>query len=141
MPADLEKPDVVGVAEVAEICGVEVPRVWRWRQAHRLPEPAADLGATGVWERDIIERFARGEEVSNGRKLKLMGIKEAADYLGVDKSQIGRWRRAGAFPAPCLDRYDEKTEPTGLRAGPLWWEKQIRAFKQVRDGRSRRRAS
>lgn len=151
--AAAEKPDVVGAVETAEICGIEVERISRWRAGGKLPPPAADLRATPVWERSTVTAVAAGEANGRVKKLPLMGLHEAAAYLvgltGLEqdkasktkldgsKRQISRWRAAGTFPEPCLDRFHEKDEPTGLHATPLWWKSQIVEFK--RDLTARRR--
>lgn len=118
-------PDVVGASEAAEILGVEKQRISRWRDSGRLPEPAADLRSTPVWRRTTIETIARGDSARTEAMLNLLGVAEAAAMLGVDRSQIGRWRRAGRFPAPVLE----------LAAGPLWWVEQIEEFERHRPRR------
>jgi transcriptional regulator with XRE-family HTH domain len=96
-----------------------------------MPETVADLAATPVWLRISIEAMKRGESLPPVKKLPLVGLSEVAEICGVDKSQIGRWRRAGTFPEPCLDRRSA-AEPNGLSAGPLWWRSDITAFKRKR---------
>jgi hypothetical protein len=54
---------------------------------------------------------------------ELFSTSEAAAECGVDKSQIGRWRRAGAFPKPLVK----------LAAGPVWEPHTIRAFRAARE--------
>jgi phage terminase Nu1 subunit (DNA packaging protein) len=118
--------DPVGTAEAAEILKVEVQRITRWRKNGKLPTPARELAATAVWHREDIEWVAGGgdpKDAPNGKRLpSLLGLSEAADELGVNKSQIGRWRRAERFPAPNFE----------LTAGPLWWRKDIKAWEKNR---------
>jgi hypothetical protein len=58
--------DLLGVAEVAELLGVESQRISRWRQRGvvlpdgrrvRFPEPVQVLRATPIWRRADIERL------------------------------------------------------------------------------------
>lgn len=114
-----DSPDVVGTSEAAEILGVSVPMITRYRKQGRLPKPVALLAATDVWMREDIKNRADG---AGRRKLALVGTKEVADLLDVDRSQIGRWRRAGKFPEPCVE----------LVAGPLWWARDIKAWARKR---------
>jgi predicted DNA-binding transcriptional regulator AlpA len=47
--------DLVGTAEVAEILGVERPRIGRWIGKGQMPMPVMILRATPVWRRRDIE--------------------------------------------------------------------------------------
>ena len=140
-----EKPDVVGTAEAADILGVEVPRITRWRIGGKMPKWAAWTAATPVWHRADIEamrdRAGRDNtaDLPFSGVLDLVGTAECSEIIDVNKSQIGRWRRAGQFPEPCLDRRSD-AEPAGLKGGPLWWREDVRAFKRARDAAKRRRA-
>ena len=58
--------DLLGVAEVAEVLGVEGQRIPRWRQRGvvlpdgrrvKFPEPVRVLRATPIWRREDIERL------------------------------------------------------------------------------------
>lgn len=119
----MKNPNVVGTAEAAEILGKVVQVVSRYAKEGRMPEPAAELAATPLWHRRQIERLAEGGKVSGkARPLDLVSTKEAAVILDVDRSQIGRWRRAEKFPEPCAV----------LSAGPLWWREQIVEFADAR---------
>ena len=110
------KPNVVGAAEAAEILGVVVTSVTRLKKNGKMPALAADLAATPVWHRKDIERLANtGKIATTAKPLDLMGTAEAAKLIDVDKSQIGRWHRAGKFPEPAIQ----------LAAGPVWWREQI----------------
>lgn len=101
-----------------------------------MPPLAADLSATPVWHRADVERVAAADgqprSFGSADTVKVVGTAEAALILDVHKSQIGRWRRtkAGGFPEPCAE----------LLAGPLWWRKDITAFKRVRATKRRRAA-
>lgn len=135
--------DVVGAAEAAQILGVEVPRISRWRgtddKPGRMPPTVADLAATPVWRRKDIEQL-RDKGTWKGRtpaKMTLLGLSEAAAVIGVDKSQIGRWRRDGKFPPPTLEKrgLSEPWEPgAGLSATPLWTQDVVLRWKQSRNG-------
>ena len=114
----------VGAAEAADILGVEVQRISRYTRQGRMPQPVVELAATPVWLAGDIEYMR-----DNGRPrdeasppIELLGTCEAAETLGVHKSQVGRWLRSGVFP-----------EPTArLRAGPLWTAGQVREFMATR---------
>ena len=122
----------VGTAEAAEIPGVEVPRNTRWRRSGRMPPAVKELAATPVWRREDVEILAKHGEwkvshTRSGRPPKekpFNGTGEAAEHIGeilgrkVDKSQIGRWRRAGVFPEPSFR----------LQATPVWEDKALNAF-------------
>lgn len=115
-------PNVVGAAEAAEILGVEVQRISRWQSSNKLPE-ALELAATPVWHTATIEAVARGARANGKPPRDLVGTSEAAAICGgVNKSQIGRWRRAGKFPEPCKE----------LKAGPLWWAADVEKFQAKR---------
>ena len=58
--------DILGVAEVAEVLGVEGQRIPRWRQRGvvlpdgrrvKFPDPVRVLRATPIWRREDIERL------------------------------------------------------------------------------------
>lgn len=128
-------PDVVGTNESALIMEVELPRIRRMTKERRMPKPAVVLKATPVWHREDVEAIARGEKPNGSRPLALVGLAEAAALLEVDKSQIGRWRRARKFPEPALDKRPtgQKWKPgSGLAATPLWWRRDIMDFKRRR---------
>jgi hypothetical protein len=133
-------PDLVGTSEAAAILGVEVPRITRWRKAtpSRMPPTVADLAATPVWRRqDILKlKKLRAEPGGYGgdwplkppTRLELAGTSEAARIIGellqrqIDKSQVGRWRRAGVFPEPLL----------ALNATPIWTREAVERFAESR---------
>jgi predicted DNA-binding transcriptional regulator AlpA len=50
----------------------------------------------------------------------LLGLQEAAAYLGLHKEQIRRLRALGTFPEPLAV----------LSMGPVWTLEQIRAYKR-----------
>lgn len=123
-----ELPDVVGAAEAAEALGVPVPSITRWRKAGRMPSPVAELASTWVWLREDVAEMRRRRDAGEPAawpvrdKLPIVGTSEAAGLLGKNKSQIGRWRRAGVFPAPACE----------LAAGPLWWRDDVVRFGAAR---------
>lgn len=62
-----KRQHLVGTAEVAEILGVERPRIGRWiGKGGVLPQPVARLGASPVWRRVDIE--AMRDEVEARRR-------------------------------------------------------------------------
>lgn len=108
--------DVVGTAEAAEMLGVATTGITRWRKAGRMPTTAAELAATPVWWREDVERVKRGEDFRpDVERLDVVGTAEVAELLGVDRSQIGRWRRNGQFPEPAHR----------LAAGPFWYRSDV----------------
>lgn len=112
----MKTPNVVGTAEAAEILSTWTSTISRWQKDGRMPPTVADPAATPVWHRDDIVRKAEGKRINKRKRLDLISVGEAAVICGgVDKSQIGRWRRADRFPSPCIE----------LKAGPLWWRKDI----------------
>jgi hypothetical protein len=131
--------DVVGAAEAAQILEVEVPRITRWRESGRMPPTVARLKATPIWRYEDIEILRRHgvwkvSYTRSGRQprpIELAGLAEAAELIGVDKSQIGRWRREGRFPAPVLDkraRGEAWKRGKGLGSTPLWMLADLRRW-------------
>lgn len=60
----------------------------------------------------------------------LMGVKEAADYIGVQNQRVVElWHEHEAFPKP-LDV---------LHVGPVWWAEDIEAFAEIPRPRGRPR--
>ena len=123
----MRAPDLVGAAEAAEILGVEVPRITRYRKAGKMPLVAVEgLAAGPVWFRSDVEAMRDERKVTARAPLDLLGTSEVAALLAVDKSQIGRWRRAGRFPSPLVE----------VRSGPLWARDVITAFRKPTRGRA-----
>lgn len=119
--------DLIGTKEAAEILGVRVPQITRLRESGKMPKPCAQLAATDVWHRTDVESIKDGGKATFGGKVKgLMGVKETADLLDVDRSQIGRWRRLDKFPAPNYE----------LVAGPVWLKDEIKAWDKTRKKKS-----
>lgn len=118
--ADL--PPIVGVAEAAEILSVGKQQISRLKRDGRMPSTVADLRATPVWLRADIEVMAGGGEADKASRIALLGLGEVSDRLGIDKSQIGRWRRKDRFPKPAYT----------LRATPLWRQETIAAYERER---------
>lgn len=103
-----------------------------------MPPTVADLKATPVWRRQDIEKLRKLRAQSGGwdgvwplkppTRLELAGTSEAATLIGdmlgrqVDKSQVGRWRRAGTFPPPMLV----------LNATPVWARETVEEFARSR---------
>jgi predicted DNA-binding transcriptional regulator AlpA len=124
--------DLIGTSEAAEILGIKVPQISRLRDNGKMPKPCATFAATDVWHRADVEAIKDGGEPTFGGKVTgLVGAKEAAKLLKVDRSQIGRWRRLGKFPEPAYE----------LVAGPLWrcddlktWQKNRKAKTPTKGG-------
>lgn len=115
--------NLVGASEAADILGVEVQRISRYSRHDRMPDVVAELAATPVWSAKDIEYFRDHglppDEPAS--PMKLAGTREAAEMLGVHKSQIGRWLRQGVFPEPMVR----------LRAGPVWKVSEIKRFQST----------
>jgi len=136
----LKPRDFMGTSEVADMLGVERPRIGRWLtkeaqgKAKRLPDPVARLKMSPVFLREHIKLLKKGvppEEIEV-TPLDLVGVREAAeDVLDFQADRIGAWRREGVMPKPI----------TRLRAGPLWWRPDIEALKPQRERRRRRVAA
>jgi predicted DNA-binding transcriptional regulator AlpA len=52
-------PDLVGVAEVAEMLGTSRTQAGRWTRRPDFPEPIARLRATPVWLADDVKEWAK----------------------------------------------------------------------------------
>jgi predicted DNA-binding transcriptional regulator AlpA len=121
--------DLVGTSEAAEVLGVEKPRIGRYIRTGKMPTPVALLGATPVWNRGDVEALrdamaaARSGHpemrVAPARALDIVGTREAAEMLGVERTRIGRWLRLGRMPEP-LAR---------LHATPIWLRKDLEKFR------------
>jgi predicted DNA-binding transcriptional regulator AlpA len=134
--------NLVGTREAAEILGVEKPRIGRYIKRGRMATPVAELGATKVWLREDIEamRDAMNDRVQGkpemrvapSKPLDLVGTREAAEMLGVERTRIGRWIKTGRMPEP-LAR---------LHATPVWLRRDIAPLaEQVRAERAERHAA
>lgn len=55
----LVAPELMGVAEIAELLGVSRQRVHQLSKASGFPAPIAELSAGAIWEREAVERWAR----------------------------------------------------------------------------------
>lgn len=123
----------VGSAEAQTILQTNAPQIVRWRRRGGvLPPTVAVLKATPIWLRTHVEQLASARAAGDGPPAyeplpkplpRIVGTAEAADILGVDKSQIGRWVRGGRFPEP-LQR---------LAAGPIWERTTIVRFGRARE--------
>lgn len=138
------KPGVlVGATGAAEILGIVTSSISRLREADRLPEPAVVIeGLSPVWWRSDIEALAADRKPGTPRTLDLVSVSGAAGIIAkrlarakLDKSQIGRWRRAGKFPAPAYELEAGKT------TYPLWWRSEVADFAKAmrRDEVAKRR--
>lgn len=52
-------PELMGVAEIAELLGVSRQRVHQLRKVAGFPAPIAELSAGAIWERKAVEAWAR----------------------------------------------------------------------------------
>lgn len=136
--------DIVGAAEAAELLEVELQRISRWRKKdlvdtatkpvfqRRLPPPYVLLRATPVWiKQDILlwKEGIRSYTVPAPPPIPLLGASEASAEIGVDKTQIARWRshptkRGPGFPTAAFQ----------LAAGPVWTREQIEQYITDRNG-------
>lgn len=132
--------EVVGAAEAAQILGVEVPRISRWRDHGRMPPTVAQVRATPLWRVEDIEILKEHGEwkvswTRSGRKprtLDIAGLAEVAALTGLDKSLIRRMIDNGRFPAPALPKRKPgkawRQAGDGLGSTPLWWMKDVRRW-------------
>lgn len=61
------------------------------------------------------------------KKYDLVGTAEAAEILRVERSRIGRWKKAGVMPEPVIE----------LKATPVWRRSDIEAMLPEREKRRR----
>ena len=60
-------PELVGVAEVADLLGVSKQRVSELAKGHSFPRPLAELAAGPVWDLASLQRFATNWKRLPGR--------------------------------------------------------------------------
>jgi hypothetical protein len=60
-------PDLVGVAELAELCGVTRQRASVLARSGGFPKPLAELASGPVWDLRMVERFVRDWARKPGR--------------------------------------------------------------------------
>jgi hypothetical protein len=60
-------PDLVGIAELAELVGVTRQRASALARRPGFPEPLAELASGPVWDLRMVERFVRGWSRKPGR--------------------------------------------------------------------------
>jgi hypothetical protein len=63
-------PDLVGVAELAELCGVTRQRASVLARSGGFPEPLAELASGPVWDLRMVEQFVREWPRKPGRPAK-----------------------------------------------------------------------
>lgn len=57
----MKKPDLVGIAEIAEMAGVSRQVVHAWtRRARDMPKPLARLKMGPVWDRGEVRKWLAG---------------------------------------------------------------------------------
>lgn len=73
---ELEEPadTIVGVAEVAELLGVQKQRVPQLRVTQGFPAPIAELASGPVWKGSSLRRFAETWERKPGRPRRKVGV-------------------------------------------------------------------
>lgn len=79
------------------------------------------------------ERQARAAQngVEQPTKLDLVGTREAAEILGVERPRIGRWLKTGVMPEPVAR----------TKSGPVWFRSQITGMRGERKRRRRKKAA
>ena len=134
-------PDLVGTSEAADVLQCEKPRIGRYIRTGLMPAPVAKLQATPVWLRSDVLALkealdARESEhtrpkfrVAPSRPLDLVGTREAAELLGVERTRIGRWLKTGLMPEPLVK----------LRATPVWFRRDVEALAEERAAQQRER--
>ena len=63
-------PDLVGVAELAKLCGVSRQRASALARSDGFPEPLAELASGPVWDLRMVQRFVRQWSRKPGRPAK-----------------------------------------------------------------------
>lgn len=124
----------VGAEEVRLILGMnDLSRITRWKLNGRLPPPYSEPKCSPVWFRMDIEAFRDNGMSTEGltfakppREMPILGVKEVAELLGVDKSQIGRWLRTPPQSTPQLPEPVQR-----IKAGQLWDRQAILKFRAV----------
>lgn len=123
--------DVVGAAEASEILGVELGRISRWLASGKLPVPYSRPKCSPVWVRADIEAIAAGAPIESATTpppdAPLLGASDVADLVGVNKSQISRWRKDAPRKGPPLP-----PPATNIKAGDLWSRLDILEFNRAR---------
>jgi hypothetical protein len=74
-------PDLVGVAELAELCGVSRQRASFLARSEGFPEPLAELASGPVWDLRMVQRFVRDWPRKPGRPARAASA--AADESNV----------------------------------------------------------
>lgn len=117
--------DVVGAAETKDLLGVELQRITRWRREGKLPPPVSLLDCTPLWYREHILQYKEGvrDFPPTPAVSPYLGTSEAAKMVGVDKSQLGRWRTKPPRHGPPLPPPVKE-----VKAGPVWLRKDIKKF-------------
>lgn len=87
-----------------------------------------EAGVKQVRVTSVLERLPGGAIEHDGDVL--VGTKEAAEILGVERPRIAKWRRKGILPPPLAD----------LAGGPVWLSSQIESALPEADSRRRRRS-
>lgn len=75
-PSSGESPELLGLAEVADLAGVARQVVSNWRaRDHRFPRPAADLAAGPVFRTEHIERYLARRRQSMTYVISMINLK------------------------------------------------------------------
>lgn len=99
-------PDVVGLTEAAKILGIRPAAV-----RDHLQDKGAfkdELAAGAIWHREAVQRIAEGK-TSSRRPPKSLGLTEAAQLLGTQKSNVRKWMARRGLVA------------RELTMGPVWY--------------------
>lgn len=129
--------DVVGAHEASKILGVELGRISRWLTSGKLPEPYAHPKCSPVWIRADIVAIANGAppESATPRPPEdlLLAASDVANLLGVNKSQISRWRKDPPRKGPPLPPPVVAVGAAHhIKAGALWSLPDILEFARAR---------
>lgn len=131
----LKPRDFLGTREVAELLGVEPPRIGRWLTKERegkqkkLPDPVARLNMGPVFLREHIMALKKGAPADEIEvtPLDLVGTGEVGEIIDLKKDRVSVWMSEGIIPKP-IGR---------IRAGPLWWRPDVVPLRKERERRRR----
>jgi DNA-binding transcriptional regulator YdaS (Cro superfamily) len=101
-------PDVVGRTEAAAILGLRPGSVREKLKGLAVLE----LANGPVWATEAVTRVAAGE-MSRRKPPATVGVKEAAELLGVAKANVGKWCERRSLPG------------TRLAQGTVWLKRDV----------------
>jgi hypothetical protein len=76
-----------------------------------------------------LDEIEAKEKNGKAKLPRLMGTAEAAEYLGVERTRIGKWLNMGVMPEPAVK----------LKGTPVWTFDQVRGMKGERAKRTRKK--